>query len=341
MSSGPIQQKDLAKILQMSTMTVSKALRNHPDVSKVTRKRVQELARKMDYRPNFVARNLSAKRTMTIGVIMPKIAHSFYSAVLDGIQTVAETRGYEIILAVSRESAQKEQKHFLSLLSMRVDGLLMSVTQETASIPFGDLERMAIPLVFFDRALDSTAYSSVTVDDRKSAQQAVEYAIQLGYTRIMHFAGYQNVDISKKRREGYTDALKKHRIPVREDMIIECGFGEQAGYKAFMDIRSKSHLPEVIFTVSDSVALGVYKAAKDTNIRIGQDIGLIGFTDINVAGILSPALTTIHEPAELMGKEAISLLIEEIASDENREIQKIVLPTELKIRESCLKRTSS
>jgi DNA-binding LacI/PurR family transcriptional regulator len=333
--TGPIQQKDLANILNISTMTVSKALRGHPDVAVKTRKRVQELAKKMDYRPNYVARNLSAMKTLTIGVIMPKIAHSFYSAVLDGIQTVAENKGYEIILAVSRESAEKEEKHFLSLISMRVDGLLLSVTQETVSARFEDIERLGIPLVFFDRALDTMAYSSVKVDDRKGAEMAVEHAIKLGYKKIMHFAGYQNVDISRSRREGYLDALRKHEIPIEDDMIVECGFGEQVGYKAFMEIYQKGNLPEVIFTVSDSVALGVYKAAREVHIRIGQDIGLIGFTDINVANILVPALTTIHEPAELMGKEAVSLLIEEIENSETRKVQKIVLPAQLKIRESC------
>jgi DNA-binding LacI/PurR family transcriptional regulator len=333
--TGPIQQKDLAKMLNISTMTVSKALRGHPDVAINTRKRVQDLARRMDYRPNYVARNLSAKRTLTIGVIMPKIAHSFYSAVLDGIQTVAESKGYEIILTVSRESAEKEEKHFLSLISMRVDGLLLSVTQETVSARFEDIERMGIPLVFFDRALETKDYSSVKVDDRKGAELAVQHAINLGYKKIMHFAGYQNVDISRKRREGYLDALRKHQIPIENDMIIECGFGEQVGYKTFMEIYQKGNLPEVIFTVSDSVALGVYRAAKETHIRIGQDIGLIGFTDINVANILDPALTTIHEPAELMGKKAVNLLIEEIENKETREIQEIVLPAELKIRESC------
>ena len=333
--TGPVQQKDLAKILHISTMTVSKALRDHPDVSKSMRYKVQDLARKMDYRPNYVARNLSAMKTMTIGVIMPKIAHSFYSAVLDGIQTVAEKKGYEIILAVSRESAEKEEKHFLSLLSMRVDGLLLSVTQETVSARFENLERVGIPLVFFDRALDTSAYSSVKVDDRTGAEMAVQHAINLGYKKIMHFAGYQNVDISRNRRQGYLDALRKNQIPVDENMIVECGFGEQVGYDTFMDVYQKGDLPEVIFALSDSVALGIYRAAKETNIRIGRDIGLIGFTDINVAGLLSPALTTIHEPAELMGKEAVSLLIEEIESEGRPECKNMVIPTELKIRESC------
>jgi LacI family transcriptional regulator len=332
---GPIKQKDLAKMLDVSTMTVSKALRGHSDVAKETRKRVQELAKRVDYRPNFVARNLSAKKTFTIGVIMPKIAHSFYSAVLDGIQTVAEDKGYEIILAVSRENAEKEVKHFLSLISMRVDGLLLSVTQETVSARFEEIERMGIPLVFFDRALDTIAYSSVKVDDRAGATKAVEHAINMGFKKIIHFAGYQNVDISRNRREGYLDALRKHQIPIENDMIIECGFGEQVGYKAFMEIYQKGNLPEIIFAVSDSVALGVYRAAKEKNIGIGQDIGLIGFTDINVASILTPALTTVHEPAELMGKKAVTLLIEEIENEEKRDIQKIVLPTKLKIRESC------
>jgi LacI family transcriptional regulator len=332
---GPLRQKDLARMLNISTMTVSKALRNHPDVSIKTRKLVQEFAKKMDYYPNYVARNLSVRKTSTIGVIMPKIAHSFYSAVLDGIQTVAEEKGYEIILAVSRESAKKEEKHFLSLISMRVDGLLLSVTQETHAIRVEDLGRMGTPLVFFDRALDNSEYSSVKVDDRGGAKKAVEHAIKLGYKNIVHFAGYQNVDISRNRLNGYLEAMREHQIQVRDDMIIECGFGEKVGYNCFMDIFKKNKIPEVIFTVSDSVALGVYRAAREMKVRIGKDVGLIGFTDINVASILVPALTTIHEPAELMGKKAVKLLIEEIEKKENRKVKRVMLPTELIIRESC------
>jgi LacI family transcriptional regulator len=331
----PIQQKDLAKILNVSVMTISKALRDHPDVSIKTKKRVQDLAKKMDYQPNFIARNLSAKKTFTIGVVMPKIAHSFYSTVLDGIQTIAEDCGYEIILAVSHENAENEKKHISSLISMRVDGLLISISQETDSNCCEDIERMGIPVVFFDRTIDTMEISSVKADDRKGAEMAVEHAINLGFKKIVHFAGYQYLDLSRNRCEGYLDALKKHDIPIENDMIIECGFGEQAGYKAFMKLYQNGNLPEVIFTVSDSVALGVYRAAKETQIRIGQDIGLIGFTDINVANILSPALTTVHEPSELIGKKAATLLIEEIENKDTREIQNIVLPTKLKIRESC------
>jgi len=330
-----IQQKDIARILNVSTMTVSKALRGHSDIALETRERIQNLAKELGYRPNFVARNLSSKRTFTLGVVMPKIAHSFYSSVLDGIQTMAQKHGYEIILTVSRENAKKEEEHILSLISMRVDGLLVSVSQEVAISCFKPVEQMGIPLVFFDRAIDEMEFSSVTVDDRGGAASAVEHAIKLGYRKIMHFAGYENVDISRKRRDGYLDALKKYNIPIEKDMIIETGFGIQAGYDAFMKIYKSGNLPEVIFAVSDSVAMGVYQAAKEVNLKVGQDIGLIGFTDINVASFLSPPLTTVHEPAELMGEKAVGLLLEEVESIERPEVQRIMLPTELKVRESC------
>jgi len=236
---------------------------------------------------------------------------------------------------VSRESAEKEAKDILTLMSMRVDGLLVSVSQETGLSSFHDVKRTGIPLVFFDRAFDELGFSSVTVDDRGGAQKAVEHALNLGYKKIMHFAGYQNVEISRQRLAGYIDALEKHQIPVDDDLIVECGFGEKAGYDSFIKINKTGKLPELVFTVSDSVACGVYKAAKDLHVEIGKDIGLIGFTDIDVASILSPALTTVHEPAELMGKEAVNLLIREIESEGHPEIQKILLPADLRIRESC------
>jgi len=229
----------------------------------------------------------------------------------------------------------------LTLISMRVDGLLVSVSQETSPDSFKDVKKLEIPLVFFDRALDNFNCSSVLVDDRAGAFAAVEHAIRLGYRKIMHFAGYQNVDISRHRLGGYLDALRKYDVPVDDRLIIECGFGEKAGYDSFMAISKDGQLPEVIFTVSDSVACGVYRAAKESGLQIGKDIGLIGFTDITVASILSPALTTVHEPAELMGKEAVSLLIDEIENPDKTESKKIILPAELKIRESCGELTKS
>lgn len=333
--NNPPKLKDLAERLNVSPMTVSKALRGHSDISKNTKQRVLDLAKKLNYQPNFVARNLSSKKTFTIGIIMPKIAHSFYSAILDGIQTIAEERGYEVILTVSRENVEKEKKHFLSLISMRVDGLLISVSQETNSNYFQDLERLEIPIVFFDRDIDSIEFSSVKVADKECAFFAVEHAINLGNKKIMHFAGFQNMGISRHRCEGYMEALKKHQIPIERKMIYECGFGELAGYNAFMEIYKNGDLPEVIFCVSDSVAIGVYKAAKEKNIRIGKDIGLIGFTDINEASLIEPPLTTIHEPAELMGKTAANILIDEIENKETNEIKKIMLPGKLIVRESC------
>jgi len=330
-----IQQKDLAKALNLSTMTISKALRNHSDIKLETRLRVQKLAKDLGYKPNFVARNLSAQKTYMIGVVMPKIAHSFYSSVLDGIQTQVENSGYEIALMVSRESAAKEGLDILTLISMRVDGLLVSVSQESSRESFRDVKNLGIPLVFFDRAIDELGFSSVLVDDRAGAFKAVEHAIKMGYKDIVHFAGYPNVDISRQRQAGYCDALEKYNIPVNNDKIIESGFGEEAGYRSFMEIYQANALPEVIFTVSDSVACGVYRAAREVGLVIGKDFGIIGFTDINVASILSPALTTVHEPAERMGTEAAKLLISQIENSEPFEKQKIVLPAELAVRESC------
>jgi len=193
-------------------MTVSKALRNHSSIALETRRRVQGLAKELGYRPNFVARNLSSSKTFTIGVVMPKIAHSFYSSVLDGIQTTAKERGYEIILTASRENAKKEEENILSLSSMRVDGLLVSVSQETVTSCFEPVQQMGIPVVFFDRAIDEMNFSSVTVDDKGGAATAVEHAIKLGYKKIMHFAGYGNVDINRKRRAGYLDAFLAVRV---------------------------------------------------------------------------------------------------------------------------------
>ncbi len=336
MKNRAVQQKDLAKMLNVSVMTISKALRDHPDISESMRKKIKELAQNLGYRPNLVARNLCAQKTNTLGIVMPRIAHSFYSRILDGIYREAKQKGYSVILTVSQEDCRREEENIQNLLAMRVDGLLVSVSQSTQNDQsIHEAQRAKVPLVFFDRVLPLSSCSQVSTDNYGGAFAAIQWAIQAGYRRIAHLCGFAHLQHSRLRRDGCLDALQKARLPVRPEWILETRFGEEGGAESFHHLWKQAEKPELIFTVSDSVALGVYKAAREYGLRIPEDIGVIGFSDIEFASLLSPPLTTVREPAEELGKQAASLLIEEIENEQNCHPQQRILPTQLIVRQSC------
>jgi len=226
--------KDIAGRLKVSKVTVSKALRDHPDISAEKKDLIRETAQEMGYTPNFLARNLSSRKSNTksntIGLVVPKIAHHFFATAIETIYSIAFDHGYEIMMAVSQEDAYYEQTHINTLLSMRVDGLLVSITEKTRDLKlFNLVKKKKIPLVFFDRVIHNLGFSSVTTDDRGGAYKAVKHAIEAGYTKIAHLAGFSYTNIGKERYIGYEDAMKEHNLPINPEWIIEGGFGEESG----------------------------------------------------------------------------------------------------------------
>jgi len=330
---------DIAKVLNVSTVTVSKALRDHPDISTETKQQVKKVAKELGYTPNYIARSLSSRKSFMIGVVVPDVAHSFFSTVIDSIYDAASQKGYEIILTVSRENPDKEITCIRNLLSMRVDGLLVSISERTTDVSiFDTVKKMNIPLVFFDRGIEGLNLSCVRVNDRSGAESIVEYAIKLGYDKIAHLSGYRDISIGRDRCNGYLDALQKHNIRIRDEWIIEGGFREEYGYKGFMKLWGKKEKPEVIFTANDKVAMGVYNAAKEKGVKIPNDLGVIGFGDLAFAGIVSPPITTVHQPAATIGRKAVEVLIDEVLSTDDVEPQTVAFRTELKIRDSIIKK---
>ena len=264
---------DIAKKLNVSKVTVSKALRGHPDISFETAQKVKAVAKELGYTPNFMARNLSSKSSHTLGLVVPKIAHYFFGSVIESIYEAALESNYEIILTVSQENAEREKKHIQSLLSMRVDGLIISISQQTKDYEiFNTIKNYNVPLVFMDRVVDLPEFSSVTVDDKGGSFLAIEHAIKLGYKKIAHIAGYQEINIGQKRYSGFEEAMKKYNIPINRDWIVYGGFGEADGYNGFMKLYQSGNLPDFIFAVTYPVALGVYAALMELGLKIPQDI---------------------------------------------------------------------
>lgn len=334
-----IKLSDIAKRLNVSNVTVSKALRGHPDISSNTVKKIKEVAKELGYVPNFMARNLSSKNSKMIGVIVPKISHLFYSAVIESIYDTAFENGYEIVLAVSQENAEREMVHIQSLLSMRVDGLIISVSEETIDYSiFETVRKMGLPMTFIDRVIPLREFNSIVLDDYAGAVMATEQAINVGYRKLGHIGGYQHTNIGRDRLKGFKDTLKRHDIPIYPEKIVLGGFGEEDGYKGFMKLYNSGNLPEFILAVSFPVALGMNKAAQELGLKIPKDFDIICFGNSVVSQFMSPKITMVDQSAISLGRSAFELMLENINSPETFKPKHLKLISKLVMGETCIKR---
>jgi len=337
-----IRQSDIAKELNISRVTVSKALRNHPDISKEMKKRIFEVASKMGYVPNLIARQLNSRRTFTIGIVVPDLENSFFSFIVDSMIDYAAECNYHIILTVSREKQVIERQNIENLIGMRVDGLLVCLSQETTNREvFKVVEKMKIPLVFFDRAFENMKFSRVIFDDKPAVVDSLTLIIREGYTRIATLAGYSKTNIGRRRLEGFIEALEQNEIPVRKDWIIEGGFEIKDGYEAFKKLSSSGNLPQLIFAVNDRVALGAYRAARESGLRIPEDIGIFGCGFHEITDFFDPQLTVINQDPRKMGNEACKLLIGEIENKIKSGKSKIFIDEEFLWKKSVLRKVNN
>ena len=330
-----ITLQDIASELGVSKVAVSKALRDHPDISIETKALVQKTAVSLGYVPNFMARNLSTRRSNTIGLVVPKVAHHFFAEAIEAIYETADAYDYEIIMTVSQEDADNELKHIQTLLSMRVDGLLISVTEQTRDLAiFETIKKRKIPIVFFDRVIENFGVSCVTSDDEQGTFDAISQLIFSGYSKIAHLGGYSSSTIGKNRMQGYLRAIKEFNLDIPQSWIVESGYGEECGYTGFKKLFKSGPLPEVIFTVTYPVALGVILAAQELELTITDDFELLCFGGSNYNRFINPSLSYIKQPIYKTGQRAVEILIHEIMNPEHQPSQ-LKLPTELVICETC------
>lgn len=327
---------DIARELNVSKSTVSRALKDHHSIGEATKKAVLELARKYNYHPNNIAYSLSKKSTKTIGVIVPLLSHYYFSTVISGIEELAYKEGYKVIICQSAESYEREVIVSQTLLSSKVDGLIVSISRETTnSDHFKVYQQKNVPIVFFDRVCPDLDVSSVTIDDYQGAFNAVEHLIKVGKRKIAHFAGPTTLKISRERIRGYKDALLKHGLPFKEQFLIDCGSGleQENGSIAAQNMLDAGIRPDAIFAVCDPIAIGVMRTIKKNNIKIPDEIGVVGFCDEPIAMIIEPPLSSLVQPAFKIGEFSVELLLKQIRSPipvvENK-----VLTAELKIRDS-------
>lgn len=330
-----IRQSDIAKELNVSRVTVSKALRDHPDISPELKERIKTIAREMGYIPNLIARQLNSNKSFTIGIVIPDLENHFFSYIVDSMIDYASEINYQVILTVSREKERIETQNIKNLIGMRVDGLLVCLSQETTDKQiFNTVSKLNIPLVFFDRAFENMGFSQVVFNDKSGAISSLNSIIKEGYTKFANFAGFSKTNIGKERSEGFIEALASNNISIRKDWIIEGGFEVEDGYRSFNKLNALGNLPEIIFTVNDRVALGVYKAAKEAGLIIPDDIGLISFGFHEITDFFDPPLTVINQDPREMGLAAITVLINEINSKTECTERKIFIEEEFYRRKS-------
>lgn len=331
---------EIAKQLGVSPSTVSRALNDHPAISKATKNAVIKLAKKLNYQPNLLALNLLKKRTNTIGVIVPEITSFFFSSIINGIQDFIKEKGYNMIIGLSNESYKEEKSIVQTFSGIRVDGFLISPAISTKDYTHLNLlKENNIPVVIFDRDCEGLDVDKVFVDEYKGAFEAVEYLIKSGCTKIAHISGPLTLSTSKKRLRGYMDALEKHGIPFREELIVESnGFMPKHGIKPTKKLLSLTQTPDAIFAVNDGNAIGAMYYLKDNGIKIPEEISVLGFDDEPHSSYFKPALSSVLQPTYEMGLLSARILMNKIQNGSSIHKNRVEsLYPELMLRDSTLK----
>lgn len=340
MASKEITLKDLANRLNTSISTVSRALQDHYSISNKMKVRVKELAKELDFRPNPVAMKLLKNKSFVIGVVVPEIAHNYYSIVMAGIEDTAIKNGYNVMFCVSNESAQRETEVISTLIHSRVDGLLIAPSKETYDYSHLKVfEEKNIPLVFFDRHCEGLNFSKVLIDDYKGAYKAVEHLIATGRKRIAHIAGPAGLSNTIKRFSGYEDALKDHNITFDEKLLVHCDLTRACAKHSTAALIALKNPPDAVFTYNSYIAFEGIVTVKNAGLKIPDDIAFAGFANEPIISYIEPQLTAVIPPAYLLGQEAVRLFLKYVnPKTDIVEPETVVLETEFVVRQSSVKR---
>lgn len=333
----PATIKDIAKQLNISISTVSRALRDAPDINRNTKSAVKRLADELNYQPNKLALSLRQKQTHTIGVIVPNLDYVL-STMVKGIDEVALEAGYTVMACQSNESFGREIVNTKRLLDSLVDGFIISVSSETKSFEhFKKIQERKIPLVLFDRLAADLTAPSVKLDNENGGFIATEHLIEQGYKRIAILAGPKNLGISNQRMEGYLSALKKYKLKKDPRLIVHCDFNQEYAYQATKELLSMRERPDAIFTISDRMAIGALLAIKEKGLAIPHEIGLVGFNNEPITSLVTPQITSVDMPAFEIGKAAAKLFIEVMHHPEKLVMEEQILKPKLFVRQSSSK----
>lgn len=330
--------KEIADRLNISITTVSRALNNKSDVGNETRKAVMDLAQELDYTPNKMAASLRKRRSNVIGLVLPRVEHYFFSTILKGIVSSAQKDNFAVILSESSHIPQKESELIGHLIGMNVSGIILAPCRNEINNSYLKImEKNNIPLVLIDRTPKNYQGHFVKLNDFHGAEIAVKHLLQQGYKKVAHIRGHEYSSIAEDRYQGYCHALKLNNIEYDPALVKVCEFvNKEEGYYFTKELLLSDDKPDAIFTVSDEVAIGVYKALKELGLNIPVDVGVMGFSNSMLSNYICPRLSTIDQPGIRMGETAYEFL--RSALEDDNKVRQKVFEAKLLIRESSVRK---
>ena len=328
--------KDLAQELGVSIATVSRALHSSPEIGLEMQKRVKELAKRLNYRPNPFAQSLRKEAPKVIGVVVPNLVTHYYAAVLDGIEDEARRAGYSVISANTHEDFKDEQQAIDNFISLHVVGIIACLAQSTTDYThFETLNDMGIPLVFFGRTCMTDRFSSVTANGDEAAQQATQHLIDTGSRRIAFIGGPNHLDMVRRRKHGYLEALRESRIPIERELVVCDSIDYDVALQNTIKLLQRPDRPDAIIAFNDILLFAAFNAIKQQHLRIPEDVALIGFTDDVHAQYTTPRLSAIEDQSFKIGQVACQLMLKNISGDTR--VRKEIVPQKLVIRDTSAK----
>ncbi len=338
MKNTPVTIKDIARKLNISISTVSRALRDMPEIHPETRKAVIRLAEELDYQPNQLAKNLVKSRTKTIGIILPNLSYHFFSAMLNSLEEAAMQAGYSVLVAQTNESYMRETVSIQNLMRSQVEGLILSLSRDTAN--FNHVERLVkkgLPIVLIDRTADIASVSKVIVDNRMAAFKATAHLIEQGCQRIGFLAGPAPLALSNERIEGYLSAAMQYNATAGNPYIRHCDYTNENTILQTLSLMSLPQPPDGIVAISDRIAYPALYAMQQKGLVVPRDVAVVSFNNEPVSAYFSPTLSSVNQPITEMATETVRLLLNQIESPETLPSETKVFDTQLIIRESSLR----
>jgi LacI family transcriptional regulator len=329
--------KDLAQELGVSIATVSRALRSSPEIGRDMQMKVKELAKRRNYRPNPFAQSLRKEAPRVIGVVVPNLVTHYYAAVLDGIEDEARKAGYSVISANTHEDTDTEIRAIDNFISLHVEGIIACLSQNTTDYShFEEIANMGIPLVFFGRTCLTDRFSSVTANGDEAAFQATQHLIDTGSRRIAFIGGPNHLDMVKRRKHGYLEALRENRIPIDRNLVACEKIDYEWALETTANLLQQADRPDAILAFNDIITFAAFTAIKQQGLRIPEDVALIGFTDDVHAQYVTPRMSAIEDQSHLMGQTACQLLLKTINGDPK--IYRKIVPQKLVIRDTSARK---
>ncbi|HEX2920710.1 MAG TPA: LacI family DNA-binding transcriptional regulator [Bacteroidales bacterium] len=327
---------DVAKVLNISASTVSRGLNDHPHLRKETVLKIKTTADEMGYQPNKFASNLRLRKTNTLGLVVPKLNSYFMAAVISGIEKITNENGYGLIISTSNESESREISSVNTLFKSRVDGLMVSVAYDTVSPQHFDIFlKKNIPVVFFDRVFKHAGCVSIVIDNVSAGYEATMHLVEQGCKRIAHIGGNMQRDVYSGRFEGYKKALNDSGIMFDKNLVSVGDMSQEAGFESAKKFLKMKNRPDGVFAANDTVAVALIMYLLDADIRVPEDICVVGFNNEPLSTIIKPNLSTVDYPACQIGETAATSLINKL---NNKHTENIIIEHKLIVRDSSLRK---